>query len=556
MSLEKIDGFERASRALEANLSTRASEMRKLERFVEGTQYQGLPDWFSDEKPLWERAPCVVYPIAQGAIGSNADLLFGEGRFPQPRAVGLEGEALESAESALAEVCRRARFARACREVFEAAQGSRSAAAIFGVRKGRLVIDTVRGRWCEPELDDDGECLSLTIQYPYLTVEKQADGRPIVKAKLYRRVIDAESDTTFAPADARDDGLPPKWTAGKVIKHGLGRCPVIWYPHMRGCAIVDTFDGKALHENVLDEIRAHDFALSQRHRAALWCGDPQWTEAGVEPGSSPAPKGRRGIPGSLTGADGAPTTSQYIDRPRGGGKGRKKGPGVVWQYGDPNVKVTLHTLPGDALDAIDKHARDLKIKIAESLGVVFLDPESLPTLGALSGKALAALKARQLDRCDGYREDFGDRFMIPALGMLLHIARAVGLDIEGLDATDDELEIDLAWGRYFRADADEEAKAVELSVKALDGGVATKRMALEKLRAVFDIKDVDAVLEELEEEADEAFARQQEAAAALMRDPGESDNAGKQDGGAAPGGKGSEGPGKARAGQRESADED
>ena len=120
----------------------------------------------------------------------------------------------------------------------------------------------------------------------------------------------------------------------------------------------------------------------------------------------------------------------------------------------------------------------------------------------------------------------------------------------------DELEIDLAWGRYFRADADEEAKAVELSVKALDGGVATKRMALEKLRAVFDIKDVDAVLEELEEEADEAFARQQEAAAALMRDPGESDNAGKQDGGAAPGGKGSEGPGKARAGQRESADED
>ena len=559
MSLEKTQGYADAVKALEANMSPRAQHMATLERYVDGTQYAGLPDWFSDEKPLWERAPCIVYPIVRSAIASNADLLLGESRFPAVAVDGLEpGEESEAVEAVLAKLVQQARLKAVSREVFSAAQGTGSACAIFGLRGGRLFVDVTKARWCEVELDVDGAVRRLEIQYPYLTVESVAGQRRVV-AKAYRRVIDATSDTTYVPAEARVDAAAIQWVVDekRTVAHGLGFCPVVWYAHMRGCPIVGDVDGHALHEHLTDEIRAHDFALSQRHRAALYTGDPQWTETGVEPGYNPTGSVRRAeVPASISGRPGEKPHAAYVSRgPRG--KARKKSPGVVWQYEDPNVQVKLHTLPGDALEALDKHARDLRIKLAESLGVVFLDPETMPAATTISGRALEALKARQIDRCDSYRADFGDRFLLPAMGMLLRIAWKAQLAVAGLEIVDRIVAkvgeqwswhippLGLAWGRYFRLDADEEAKHVDLVIKAKDGGVTTTRAAVEKLRAVFDIKDVDAYLEELEEEKASAMKRQQQIAADMMKagaiddDDGDAadDEAEDDDGGAEPGTK-------------------
>lgn len=532
MGLEKIQGYEEAVRTIEANLSPRAKHLAELERYVEGTQYVGRPDWFSDEKPLFDRAPCIVYPIVPNAIESNSDLLLGEGRYPVATVDGLEGDDAEAFEKAVAKISKQSRLRAASKEIFEAGQGCSSACAIFGIRGGRLFAESVRARWCEPELDREGAVLRLVIQYPYLTTEKQLDGRYLVKAKLFRRVIDAQRDTTFIPGDARQDGIEPEWIVDSKqdIAHGFGFCPVVWYAHMRGCTVVSDIDGKAIHERLTDEIRAHDFALSQRHRAALYTGDPQWTEIGVAAGYNPSKAvARVEMPASLGGKAGEPITGAYISKPIRG-KARKKHPGTVWQYDGKagEVEVRLHTLPGDALDALDKHARDIRLKLSESLGVVFLDPETIPHNGTLSGRALEALKARQLDRCDNYRSDFGDRFILPALGMLIRISITKKLRIDGLEVVQRVIAesaemwswhappLSLTWGRYFRLDADEETKQVDLVIKAKDGGIATKRVAVEKLRGVFDIKDVDAYLAELEDEAEEAMKQQQQIAADMM----------------------------------------
>lgn len=530
MSLEKIQGYEEAVRAIEANLSPRAKHLAHLERYVEGTQYDGLPDWFSDEKPLWERAPCIVYPIAANAIESNSDLLLGEGRFPVPTVAGLEGDDAESFEKAVKEVVRQSRLAAASKEVLEAGQGCGSACAIFGIRSGRLFCESVKARWCEVQLDAEGAVTQLIIQYPYLTTEKGGDGRYTVRAKLFRRVIDNTNDTTFLPGEARQDGIEPAWIVDQTqnINHALGFCPVVWYAHRKGCTVVSDIDGKAIHERLTDEIRAHDMALSQRHRAALNAGDPQWTETGVEPGYNPtAPVRRVEMPASVSGKPGEAVTAAYVSRPARG-KVRKKSPGTVWQYESKDVVVKQHTLPGDALKTLDDNARDLRLKLAESLGVVFLDPETLPSNGTLSGRALEALKARQLDRCDNYRTDFGDHFLLPALGMLLRIVSVKKLVVEGFEAVTALVAktasswswhappLGLTWGRYFRLDPEEENKQVDTVVKARDGGVLTLRAGVEKLRSVFDIKDVDAYLLELEAEKQAAMEQQQQAAADMM----------------------------------------
>lgn len=523
---DNTPGLREAQKILDKNLSARAKALASLEKYVEGTQYDHLPDWFSDKKPLWERAPCIVYPIVKAAIDSNGDLLLGEGRFPMAKVDGLEGEESEKFEKAVAKAAQQSRLKAAAREVFAAGQGCGSACAVFGVRGGRLFIDTLLARWCEPKLELDGSVISLEVRYPYLAIEKTGDGEKWV-CKIYRRTIDANLDVQYDPATAKPDGTEPSWTVKEKVEHGLGFCPVVWFPHLKGCAAYNDFDGRAIHEHLTDEIRAHDFALSQRHRAALYAGDPQWTEIGVEPGYNPTGSGGRKaeVPASVFGRPGESSIGVYTSEPASSAsKARKKSPGTVWQYQgkNPEVKVQLHTLPGDALKALDDHARDLRSKLAESLGVVFLDLEALPNESRLSGRALESAKARQLDRVNYYRSDFGDKFLIPALGMLLRIALTTKLKIEGLDVVQKAEKtagtawswhfppIELVWGAYFQPSGEEEELMIRAAAEAKTAGIATTRVLVEKLRGILGIKDVDAYMLTLEEEQAKAMKQEQE----------------------------------------------
>ncbi len=452
MQLSTLEGFTEAMKAVRANTSPRAFYLATLESYVDGTQYDGRPDWFSGEVPLWERAPCIVYPIVQSAIDSNTDLVLGDGRFPElstrpeegdedfDPAAALKEDDAEHIDRFMVEIARQVRLKSALREVFSAAQGCGSGVEIFGVRAGKLFLDTTKARWCNPTFGRDGKLASLEISYPYLEQYQDRAGKWAVRPKLYRRVIDAVADTTFLPADANTNGLAPAWAPDpqQTFRHGFGFCPAHWYPFMRGCSVVNDFDGVALHAHLLDEVRALDFSLSQRHRAAMYAGDPQWTEIGVELGSSPTPTARTGaLPATASGGKPSasnPITTHFADPPKQR-KGRKKSPGDVWQYEDPNTKVMLHALPGDALKSLTDHAADLRLKIAESMAVVFMDLEHIKLGTTMSGKALEALKARQLDRCDQYRSDVADHLIIPTVEMLLRVAtatRGAALRLSGL----------------------------------------------------------------------------------------------------------------------------
>jgi hypothetical protein len=260
--MQDVPGYHEACKLREMYLTNRSKLLESLERYVQGTQYQGKPDWFSDECPLWERAPCIVYPIVKSAIESNGDLLLGEGRFPVVTVEGLTGEEADNFEKAIATVIRQSRLRAGAREVFAAGQGCGSACAIFGVRSGRLFIDTVLARWCEPQLTAEGAVELLEVKYPYLTIVKDEGGKPKVQCLIFRRTIDAQTDITYLPAKAREDGTEPNWVEDdtKTNPHGLGFCPVVWFAHLRGCLAVNEYDGTAIHEHLTDEIRGHDFA--------------------------------------------------------------------------------------------------------------------------------------------------------------------------------------------------------------------------------------------------------------------------------------------------------
>jgi hypothetical protein len=439
--MTQIDGYEAARQAVLKNTSLRQARLENLERWVEGTQYDDRPSWWSDDKPLWERAPCIVYPVARIAIQSNTDLVLGEGRFPVFSSKPGEGEADE--ENGLNEVDsvtldrfivehhRLCCFRAHCRYAFASAQACGSVLAVHGVRNGRPRADLIPAKWANPKLDALGAVTSVEIRYPYIEEFRRQNGTWAARAMLYRRVIDATRDVTYLPAEARETGAEPSWVedTALTVTHGLGFCPAVWYPFMRGCVPVNQVDGNAVHAGLLDEIQAHDIALSQRHRGAL-LSEPQICEIGVVPGYSPTEIGSKPlVPATAKGGKIGPDNPELTGAGYGSpspGKARKKGPGYPWQYSDPSTKVELLCYPGEALKAQDDNARDLRMKLQEALCVVFLDPESIKFASTTSGKALEAIKQKQLDRCDQYRDDLRDNFLLPSVDMQLRIAHKLG----------------------------------------------------------------------------------------------------------------------------------
>ena len=539
----KFVGYDEARRAALAYQTPRYCRLAELKRWVEGKQYQGRPSWWSDAVPLWERAPCFVYPAAQIAISSNVDLVFGEGRAPDfTTGTEDEGDAEGGLDSApkgegkpsdsqvvdrfIRDYHRISRFKSHCREAFAEAQGVGSACAIHGVWNDKPYVELVPAEWGTPEFSSAGTVDRLVIQYSYFQEYRLKDGQWAIRCMLYKREIDQTTDITFLPAVADPEGRPVTWTPDpqKTISHGLGFCPVVWYAFMKGGSAVNVIDGKAIHHQITDEIFAHDMALSQWHRSAL-LSEPQMVETGVTAGYNPTDPGRVAeVPSTL---EGGHVTG---DNPRNGGyrtddgqkPARKKGPGYVWTYPDDKTKVYSVAIPGEALRAMEENAKDKRLKLQELFSVVLLDPEHLKVANELSGKALAALKQKQIDRCDQYRDDLNDCFLLPSIEMQLRIAQVARPNVPNLEAALPLLAsiptIRTLWGPYARPDALDEQNIVTMVRLAMgkpgEKPIITLKMAVEKIKDLFGVENVDAVVAELEAQQAEQEAKDQAAAEA------------------------------------------
>ena len=318
-----------------------------------------------------------------------------------------------------------------------------------------------------------------------------------------------------APKDGREPSAGA-WVPDptRTVEHKLGYCPVVWYAHMRECSTVNDYDGEAIHQHILPAIEGLDFALSQKHRAVLSCGDPQIIEAGVEPGYNPSgATGTISVPSTPNGgspSSGNAQTGSYAQT--GGKKGRVKSPGLVWQYPDKDTKVTYLTLAPGAIEALDSHCADLRNKNAESLQVVVLDPQNLKLAAAISGKAIEQLRARQFDRCDQIRDDVGTGWLLPAIKMLLRVSLSAKIALPSVKKAaaalakfvEDDISspmLFLRWPKgYVAPDPADEQLIVTTAVAAKESGAITRRMLLQKIAPIYSIDDLAQAEEALDEE--------------------------------------------------------
>lgn len=542
-----------ATELARAHLSDRYCRMDKLERYVRGTQYDGLPDFYNPapEVPLLERAPNIVDSLVEGAIRQHVDFALGEGRFPVVTCAATADEKILAPEEAVPDeeaqrfdaairlLMEHAQFQRSAHYAFAAGEESGTAVSVISVRDGQPQVESLSAKWCTPKFSERGALESVEVSYPFIRPETLQNGKRTLAVYLYRRCIDAQRDVVYKPARIARASDAPAWVEDQArsATHGLGFVPVVWYARQLRCPTEEQCDGYALHASQLDEVDALNFALSQRGRAALYAGDPQMVETGVDEsvGGSPVANARptvrpltdargRQVHQDAVGPDGSsrpnPRDHYVIGMSAPQRPTRKKGAGTVWQYESPEADVKMLTLPGDALDAIDKHCKDLEQRICAVLGYTQATPETVR--GALSGKALSLLFSRTTSYCDGARTDFWAGWMRPALSMLLRILAKLGEKIyipgakriaESLRKYDRAVEgqtettwlgpsMRAVWPRYFGLSAEEEKATVDLTATAFEAGLITRGLAVAKLKAVFPHESSEALAEELEEDHD------------------------------------------------------
>ena len=557
---------------MQAGVTSRMQRLDLTRGYYDGTIYDGRPDFFDDSAPLRERKPCVVYPVVRSAVQSYASLCLGDGKFPIITSGTSEDDSVVDARFGLSDIesvvvdagirkiADQVRLSAVAQQVFETELGSGTSCTVSSVVRGKLRVSQLDARVCTPTFapDDPDTVISLEVKYRYIdeSLWNANEGKTVRRVFVYRRVIDATTDTTFTPVEitkASDDPVPNSPAQGGAFVHNFGFCPVVWRRANSAVSDQRGLDGRAIHWGLFSLIDTINLGLSQRFRAALYSGDPQLVEIGVRDDEVRIPTGRTAASSALA-SDASGNFVGGGERKQSGGsseKKRKRGAGVVWRYESPDANVKMLVLPGDALAAITDDIADNIKKLREALGHIYIDPDALSGFGDISGKTLAFIFAQQIARCDRLREDFARGWILPVLNMLFRIVLACGpgLYLAGAAklqpilkrfsaaqvapavattpaaataatpavATTQtmwfEPQLTLKWGAYFDASDIDEATRIDAALKAYNGKVITLATVIDHLRGVFTIGDPDQYIDklriELAQRQTDALAAQQ-----------------------------------------------
>ena len=554
--------------------SARYRRLDTLERYVNRTQYEGRPSWFDDSVPLFSRAPCLRNTTVASAIGDHLGLVFrkapvitsapDEDETTIDPTFGLNEEDSKKLDAGIVQVMRHASLLPVFKAALRLAMGTGTAVGIPAVRNGHLAVDVMSAKWCTPKFSpkDNRKVESLEIKYPFLQDKQEAaTGKWYKVVMLFRRVIDETKDTTFQPVEAPErPEIEPVWTpdADKTVEHNLGFCPVVWYKFMGQCSPVHQVDGDAIHMRLLGELMQYDFGISQRSRAVIYNADPITWETGVQEGFTPTETVngsayRGGSPAPMFENHPDPqecvpdnaANAQWRTPSAGGGTGRRRGPGTVWQYPNPEAKVGLLSLPSDAVQAIQINVGEIRDMLCDALHWRPIDPKEMQSGATLSGRALEILYTAQVNYCNDVRADFTEGALLPIVDMMLRLlvtmkSRKERIYLPGYDVLTallakfhDEQKaaneswmtprLSVKWPAYFTPNEADQKTVSDRTRADLQAGVIKLGTAVVAVAEMYGIENPAQYAEDMEkdaaEKAESLQASQQALAAAAQKPP-------------------------------------
>ena len=494
--------------------SPRYLRLNALEAWYLGAQYDGRPSFWTQDVPLRDRAPVVQSQFTRSAVQRLATLVFGDRSFPRIKAEAtgyrttLTPAERDALQALVDDITRSLALSKRMREVLTEGLKSGSACVIVGLVEGRPALRLVPSKWCTPTLRPDGAVERVVIEYklPHADDPK--------RWCVYRREITASEDRTYAVQEIVE-GRDIDWSTAPHTSIPLECCPVVWVRNdAEATATHDQIDGHALIEGLEDEIEALDFELSQLYRNALYNGEPQLVQIGVDGDALSGPVGQ-------TAGGSSPGFSWFNSvlpgwASRGGGEtALKKAPGKLWKLpAGGDAKMVESTGAGAAI--IGGAIKELRRVLCDASGVTLFDADSLGG-GDLAARTLQIMHAPMLDHADNLRVEYGDA-LVRILDVMLRVlasaqARAGGVMLASYDAAAPALArlygvgdggarkwigptLTLAWGDYFTPSSADKSAAIDAALKANGNRpLLTTRTALASIAAMFGVADVDAEAE-------------------------------------------------------------
>lgn len=487
------------ARVLAPSMSSRARALDELERLYQGQQYQGrgLSDPWDKAPPgrrvpLRNQRPSVQYDLPRPIVDRPTALLFGEGRFPEitfePSARPPKGDAAaeEAAETQvgatnawLAAIVDEGGLQQVA--LTWARQGARlsSACLTWCVVDGEFEFEAHATRHCTPTFHAQKRTRLVRLEKRYkhtVAVEEIHAGARVVIEREYwhREVWDAQSHVVYHDALVTD--REPSWVEADRVEHGFGFVPGVWLKNLDD-GEPGRVDGLSLLDGIGDVIEDIDRTLSQKSRAVRYNQEPEKVYFGLrdeDKGKIEVTGGgaTRGLPSKKDGGD-----------------------------------VQLLELKGDGQRTAEEHIVAQRGRVLEVTRVVMPDPERL-LAASKSGAALRILFSPTLELVGELRQSYG-RALRQVFEQILTAVRQGLLGALGALRTPPPAVIPpgkvcLLWGDPFEPTPQDLLQIAQTCQALRQAGLVDRETLVRWLASYLGVRDVRAVLERLDAEAEKA----------------------------------------------------
>lgn len=438
----------------------------------------------ADTLPITLRRPTSPYHLAKVVVDRFTGMLFSKKRHPK---IAVDGDSqTEDFLNAVAETGRlwptmmRAR-----------AHGGGMGTAVVGFKliNGRPRFDVFDPRWCNPKFLDRSELVLDQLDYRYVFTREVRDreGNWHEIAYWYRRIVDRNTDTVYAPKLVEDlANGDTDWKPMNFVEHGLGFCPIVW---IQNTPNETDLDGDPDCMGILEMAEGIDRLNSQNER------------------------------GTLANADPTPVISS--DKEMGA---LTKGHGVAIKVGKGETVTNLE-MTGTGLKAAKELRDDYRDMACEVAGVVLRMPDR-----QMTATEVERLLEPMVNKADMLREQYGEMGVKRLLNMVCVAAKRLGTPriVQGGGVLRSVIVVpdrivkdertgavvrripraigegpyltDLVWPSYYEPGSDDAGKATTAATSAQGAGLIDKATAVRYVAPFFGVEDERSMIANVKRE--------------------------------------------------------
>lgn len=441
----------------------RSTELDKIDKYLESTQYDHLSDWDVSECSgsyikIKDRKPAIIYPMAQVLTDRLASKLLGMSVFPSPK---IEGD--PDTEEFLKIIMRATHFKDKLLQAMKPFVSKGSVFVRFKIVEGKPIIQHYNPKYCYPKFDKKNDLVQVEIKYVYEDWEDlDVKGFPI--KKWYRMVVGKNSDVLYN-SPKYEDRIEPIFNTVATVEHNLGFVQGVW---MKTVDDEHSPDGPGVVKPIMDFSDALNYNLSQSDKSVAYGQDPQLVTNGMD--------------------------SEEVDD-------LVKSSSRAWNLGREGDAKFLE-VAGSGVTVAKEFRTDIKKDIMDIARIIILDPEKIVG-SAQSGKAMEVLHGPMIELINELRPQV-DKGLIELdqklmLALIVFNDKGAKLTItipEGYSPV--SMDIVNTWPEIFPKTMQDLRDKIGVATSMTSGNLASRESMLRWVAKDFNIENIEEEMQKVD----------------------------------------------------------